>query len=658
MARKIKGPKVDRRAFLTGVALAGAAGAAAGVGKAVAATVEKAPPPRRPSALRPSAQVAANETATPAAMPAQAGKPGSDYMVDVIKSLDIEYLTSNPASSFRGIHESLINYGKNTKPKFITVNHEEIGVAMAHGYFKATGKPLVTLCHGTVGLQHASMAIYNAWCDRVPIIVMGGNDSDATRRPPGVPTIHSAQDINAIVRDYTKWDDSPVSLPHFAESFVRAYKLAMTPPYEPVMLTLDAELQEEPARERDREEFRIPAYRPTRPPQGEAAAVREAAQMLVAAERPVIVVDRLARTPNGVKLLIELAETLNAPVVDQRGRMNMPNSHYLNQSGRRGGLIAQADVVLGLELTDFWNTVNKFINNEEGLREPAIKPGTKLISIGAGDYYLKSNYQDFERFQPVDLSIAGDGEATLPTLIESIKSALTGDRRAVVERRAEPMKKAWAESRQRSLQAAAIAWDATPISTARLTMELWAQVKTLPDWSFIGGDFGLSGWPSRLWGIEKHHHHMGGPGGYGLGYNLPAAVGVALGSKGLGRVTINIQSDGDMMYAPGSLWTAAREKLPLLNVMHNNRGYHQEVMHVQRMSNRRDRVAECGADLGPLGTRLENPNIDFAKLAQAMGVWATGPIENPADLGPALKKALDVVKNGEPALVDVVTQPR
>src|SRR5262249_44962100 len=145
-----------------------------------------------------------------------------------------------------GLHESLINYGKNKSPEFLTVSHEEIGVAMAHGYFKATGKPLMTLCHGTVGLQHATMAIYNAWCDRVPIIIVGGNDLDAAQPPPGGPPYQAAQDINAMVGDFIKWDDTPVSLSHFAESFVRAYKLAMTPPYEPVAISLDAELQEEP----------------------------------------------------------------------------------------------------------------------------------------------------------------------------------------------------------------------------------------------------------------------------------------------------------------------------------------------------------------------------------------------------------------------------
>ena len=167
--------------------------------------------------------------------------PGSDFMVDVIKSLDIDYLPCNPAQSFRGLHESLINYGRNKKPEFLTCTHEEASVAMAHGYFKIAGKPLLVLCHGTVGLQHAAMAIYNAWCDRVPVIVMGGTDLDASKRPPGVPTFHSAQDINALVRDFTKWDDQPISLPHFAQSFVRAYKLAMTPPHEPVMIALDTE---------------------------------------------------------------------------------------------------------------------------------------------------------------------------------------------------------------------------------------------------------------------------------------------------------------------------------------------------------------------------------------------------------------------------------
>jgi thiamine pyrophosphate-dependent acetolactate synthase large subunit-like protein len=190
-----------------------------------------------------------------------------------------------------------------------------------------------------------------------------------------------------------------------------------------------------------------------------------------------------------------------------------------------------------------------------------------------------------------------------------------------------------------------------------MAMEVYAQIKDL-DWSSVGGDRQLSSWVSRLWPMEKHYHHIGGPGGYGIGYGAPAAVGAALANRDAGRFSVNFQPDGDMMYSPGVLWTAAHHRIPLLTVMHNNRGYHQEVMHVQRVANRRNRVAYTGKDLGPIGTRIENPVIDFGKLASSLGMWSAGPITEPNDLAPALKKAVQVVKAGEPALVDVVTQPR
>jgi thiamine pyrophosphate-dependent acetolactate synthase large subunit-like protein len=488
---------------------------------------------------------------------------------------------------------------------------------------------------------------------------MGGTDLDAAKRPPGVPTFHSAQDINALVREFTKWDDQPVSLPHFAQSFVRAYKLAMTPPHEPVMLALDCGLQEEAVH--DRAKLTIPRYVPTAPPQGDGNAVREAARLLVNAERPVIVADKCARTADGVKHLVELAEALQAPVVDQKGRMNFPNTHYLYQTARGRALIGQADVIIGLELSDYWGTVNGYIDNGEndgaGLQESHIKPNAKLISVSSMLLNTKSNYQDFQRFQTIDVEMAGDAQATLPALIEAVKQALPASRKAAIEARGEALKKAFAETRERTRRAASYAWDASPISTARMSMEVYAQIKDL-DWSSVGGDRQFSSWPTRLWPMDKHHHHIGGPGGYGIGYNAPAAVGAALANRDAGRFSVNFQPDGDLMFGPGVLWTAARHKIPMLSVMHNNRGYHQEVMHVQRMSNRRNRVAFLGKDLGPLGTRLENPVIDYAKLANSLGLYSAGPITDPKDLAPALKKAVEVVKAGEPALVDVVTQPR
>ena len=640
--------KPGRRRFLTGAVAAGAlAPTLAGA---------QAARERKPSAVPPNGKAAAAESEVPPALAESRiqGIPGSDFMVDVIKSVAIKYLPANCASSYRALHESLIDYGGNRMPEFLTCMHEESAVGMAHGYFKIAGKPLLTLVHGTVGLQHASMAVYNAYCDHVPVIIIGGNDLDAAHRPPGVPTIHSAQDINALVRDFTKWDDTPVSLQHFAQSFVRAYKIAMTPPYGPVMISLDAGLQQEPIH--THEKLYIPRYVPTAPAQGDSGAVKEAARLLAAADRPVIVADRAARTPNGMKLLVELAELLQAQVVDQYGRLNFPRTHYFAAAP---AAVGGADMVLGLELTDFWGTVNSFTDNGEhgiGVNHPRIKAGTKLVSISSAEVPSRANYQNFQRFQPVDVSIAGDAEATLPALIEAVRSAIPDSRKSAIAKRGEAAKRAHADARARTKQAAALAWNASPISTARLSMELYNAVKDL-DWSLVACD-NISNWPQRLWPMTEHHHFIGRSGGYGVGYSAPASVGAALANRDLGRFSVSIQSDGDLMYAPGVLWTAARHGIPLLSVMHNNRGYHQELMHVQRMANFRNRVVNVGKDLGPVGTSIQNPDIEYHKLAESMGWWAKGPIKDPAELGPALREAVAVVRSGRPALLNTWTQPR
>lgn len=644
----------DRRLFLKGAALAGVAPALSA--SLNTAEAQAAAPRPLPAALPPTARTIAAEAGDPGELNRIGGKAGSDFMVDVIKTLDIKYSPCNCASSFRALHESMINYGRNEAPEYLTVMHEESGVGMAHGYFKVTGKPLMTMVHGTVGLQHAAMGIYNAYCDRVPVIIIGGNDMDAAARPPGVPTFHSAQDINAMVRDYTKWDDTPASLQHFAQSMVRGYRIAMTPPYGPVAISLDAGLQQEPIGPHSSGLYIPKLVMPT-PPAGEMNAVREAARMLVAAENPVIVVDRVARTPNGIRALVELAELLQAPVVDQGGRMNFPNTHYLR---RPPGVIAQSDLVLGMELSDFWGTVNSYTDNGEhgiGVNATRIKPNTRLISISSVDTITKSNYQDMQRFQSVDLSMPADAEATLPALIEAVKSALTGDRRNAIAGRTERMRKGHADILARERLAAAVAWDASPISTARLSMEIYGAVKDL-DWSLVASEGNVSNWPNRLWKMEKHHHWLGRSGGYGVGYGAPASVGAAMANRDLGRFSVAIQSDGDLMFAPGVLWTAAKYKIPLLSVMHNNRAYHQEVMHLQRMASFRDRSSNYANDAGPVGTTIENPDIEYHKLAESMGWWAKGPIKDPAQLGPALKEAIAVVKSGQPALLNVWTQPR
>jgi thiamine pyrophosphate-dependent acetolactate synthase large subunit-like protein len=304
--------------------------------------------------------------------------------------------------------------------------------------------------------------------------------------------------------------------------------------------------------------------------------------------------------------------------------------------------------------------VNSYVDNGEygiGHNESKLKPGTKLISINSVELITKANYQDFQRFQPVDIAMAADAEATLPALIEAVKAAIPNDRKAAIEKRGEAAKKAREEARARSRQAAAIAWDASPISTARLVMETWNAIKN-EDWSLVAQSGNVSGWPQRLWPMEKYHHWIGGSGGYGVGYGAPASVGAALANRDLGRFSVSIQSDGDLMFAPGVLWTAAKHNIPMLAVMHNNRGYHQELMHVQRMSSFRNRVASLGNDLGPIGTSIMNPDVEYHKLAESMGWWAKGPIKDPEQLGPAIMEAVAAVKSGQPALVNVWTQPR
>ena len=628
--------------------------------RAAAVSAAIATPSVEAVAQSPAAAPAASAAEPPAAESEvlTGGRAGSDFMVDTIKALGFDYVCANPGSSFRGLHESIINYGGNEKPELITCMHEESAVAIAHGYFKIEGRPLAVVAHGTVGLQHASMALYNAWCDRVPVYLLLGNTLDASMRVPGVEWVHSVQDAAAMVRDYTKWDDTPISLPHFGESAVRAYKIAMTPPYGPVVIVADSELQERPIESHGA--LRVPQITLAAPPQADSSAVAELAKLLVAAENPLFIADRLARTPAGLARLVELAELLQAGVISTQpnslppiaaGRLNFPNRHPLNQTLRSVAAIGEADVIVGLEIANFFGATNVFRDQLERSSRSATKAGAKLVTITAGDLVGKANYQDFQRYTEVHMALAGDGEATLPSLIEAIKRLITPDRRRAFDARGARLADASRATFDRARNDAAYAWDASPISTARFAAELWQQIRR-DDWSLVNGN--LSGWPLRLWTFEKYHQYTGVSGGSGIGYGAPASIGAALANRKYGRLSVNIQNDGDLMYAPGVLWTAAHHKIPLLTVVHNNRAYHEEMMHLQRMGNRRNR----GVDRAHIGNEIDHPAIDYAKMAQSLGWYAEGPITNPNDLGPSLARAIAAVKRGEPALVDVITQPR
>ena len=625
-----------RRDFLKGVATASAAGVA---------MVQQA------QAAAPAVNAAAAKLSDADAKAEASGRliprPGSDFMVDVIKSLNLEYVAANPGSSFRSLHESLVNYGGNKRPELITCLHEESSVAIAHGYAKASGKPMAVMAHGSVGFQHAAMAVYNAWCDRVPVIMFGGNGIDADKRRPGTEWSHSVQDPALMLRDYLKWDDAPGSLQHFAESTVRAYRVATTGQMGPVVIMADIDLQEDAIHGKPPS---IPKLRPALPLQGDTGALQEAAKLLLNAKNPVILADRATRNQEGVKALVKLAESLQAPVVDLGARMNFPSMHHLCLSDQKRALVREADVILMLEVYDPWGQVNSLSDPFKTVR-PEAKLDVKIITIGMNDVSIRSNYQDFQRFLSVEMAIPGEAQASMPILTDYILKNATAAQKTSFEARREPMKKRWDQQLKSAKEGAALGWDASPISTARLAMETYEVIKNEP-WCLAVSD--RISWARKLWPTTDYHQMLGGSGGQGVGYGLPASVGAALANKALGRITVNFQPDGDLLYAPGALWTAAHHKIPLLMVMHNNGGYYQEVMHLQRMASLHNRRT----DQAWIGNSLRNPDIDYAKIAQGHGVWAEGPIKDPAQLKGALQRALAEVKKGRPALLDVVCQAR
>ena len=432
------------------------------------------------------------------------------------------------------------------------------------------------------------------------------------------------------MRDFTKWDDNPASLTHFAESAVRAYKIAMTPPMGPVAIVVDEKMQEEHAPA----DARIPTLNVPTPPAADSGAIAEVAKLLVAAENPVILASRAARTPAGLQLMVELAEALQAGVVDSRRRLNFPTRHPLN-----GGSPAKPTSCSRSKPAT--SRTSRAKRASATRRSSASRP-THL--------FQRSNYQDFQRYAEVDMSIAADAEASLPALIEEIRRLTTDARREAFRQRGVRV----AEANRRTFEQARVdashGWDASPVSTARLSMELWAQLKN-EDWSYVTG---WVNWPLRLWDFTKHHQYIGRAGAEGVGYYAPASVGAALANKKHGRISVSIQPDGDLMVAPGALWTAAKYQVPILIVMQNNRAYHQEVMWFQRAALKRNRSLELTQE----GFGLGNPNIDFAKMAESMGVGSSGPISDPKELAAAIRRGIGVVKRGEPYLIDVVTQPR
>jgi thiamine pyrophosphate-dependent acetolactate synthase large subunit-like protein len=639
---------LNRRGFLKGAA-AGAAGASALV-SGVEKTRAQAPAGGSGASLPPpeARQLArdAGNVRPPAGPERAVKRPGSDLMVQVLRDLGIEYVAANPGSSFEGLQESIVNYGNppNRMPEFITALHEETAVDMANGYGKAEGKPMCAMLHGTIGLQHAAMAIYQAFYSGTPMLLIAGRDD-------GFIQAHTANDMAGFVRSITKWDAQPKSLEDTLTALQEAYRQAITPPTAPTLVVIDMEFQKEEAGN-----LPVPPYRPPVIAGVDPTTAREIAQALLAAENPRIAVGKL-RTPQGVENAVALAELVGASTstTATQGPMSFPQHHPLCGPGAN----TQYDYVLGLETP----AANLSL---QGPTIASLMPARDTGGIGWGGLRAKAPAEKGGAGKGAKGGrgggapgrvIAVDAEASLPAILAEVSRLMTPDQRRRIEERkakhAEANHTARIAALERAVEAKRIGWNATPISTARIYGELWPLIMN-EDWCLSSPSNFSGAHHVQLWSHNKPYSYLGGQGAGGMGYGAGASGGAALAARARGRIVVNIQTDGDLNYAPGVLWTAAHHKLPLLTVMHNNRAWHQELMFLQYMAGVRGR----GTDRAHIGTTLRDPFINYAKMAEAYGMASEGPIENPAKLQAALKRGLASVKRGEPYLIDVITQPR
>jgi acetolactate synthase I/II/III large subunit len=578
---------------------------------------------------------------------------GSDVVVDLMKAFDIEYAAFNPGATFRGIHDSIVNYGGNYKPEVIFCCHEEISVALAHGYAKAKGKPMIAIVHNMVGLQHASMAIFNAWIDRVPIMVLGGTGPMNTkRRRPRIDWIHTALVQGNQVRDYVKWDDQPYTLADVPDSFIRGYRIATTEPMAPVYINYDADIQEDSITS----PIDIPdvsRYAPPASMQANPEALRRAAQLLVSARCPLIIADTLGRNPKTVPALIELAELLAIPVVDKGARLNFPSTHPLDATDGAKELLQKADVILALDVADLYGSLTT-VSKQTRACEYVTSPAVKIINISMNDMLVRAWAGDYQALQATDIPMSADTAVAVPELIRLCREVVAADgkKKGAIEARQKELGEKHKGRRAKWLADAQAKASLQDISTAFLAYDLGEAIKK-EDWVLVNGT--SNGWARRLWDLTKPNQYLGASGGAGVGYGASAAIGAALALKGTGKLAVDIQSDGDLLMTSSALWTAAKHRIPLLMVLHNNQSFYNSEEHGIEVAKYRSRPVENAG----IGTHVDDPEVDYAKMAQSFGVHAEGPIRRTADLRPALERALRFVKEKNlPAFVDVVSEPR
>jgi thiamine pyrophosphate-dependent acetolactate synthase large subunit-like protein len=586
----------------------------------------------RPATARPTAKpgtadasIAALERPTPAGLNAPGF--GSDVVADTLRALDIPFIALTPGASYRGLHDSIVNYLGNTTPQMLLCVHEESAVAIAHGYAKVTGKALVAAVHSNVGLQHATMAMFNAWCDRMPMVVLGATGPvDAMKRRPWIDWIHTSRDQGALVRGYTKWDDQPATAGAAREALLRGTWIANTAPQGPVYINLDAEMQEAKLAEQ------LPPIDASRymPPVTTAAPadlVQQAAAMLKSAKQVVILAGRASRSEEAWNSRVALAEALNARVVtDLKIGASFPTDHPLYVGASHGltadsiEAVSGADAIVSLDWVDLAGA----------LKIAGASPSTKIIQVSL-DFRIHNGWSmDHQALPPVDLFLSADPDLVVPELVRAIGAS--------------------AKPRVAPRPRAPVA-DQEP---AGFTNEHIARAlrKVLGERPTTLTHLPLS-WEDRWWTFRHPLDFLGSDGGGGIGGGPGISVGAALALKNSGRLPVAICGDGDYLMGVTALWTAVHYKIPLLFVIANNRSFYNDELHQERMARMRHRPVENKW----IGQRMADPEIDLAAMGRAQGAVGFGPITKQADLGPALEQAIAAVDAGGVAVVDVRVEP-
>lgn len=575
---------------------------------------------------------------------------GSDLMVEVLRELGIKYIALNPGASYRGLHDSMVNFEAGKGPEIIMCTHEEIAVALANGYARVTGDIMATGLHNVVGLQHASMAIFNAWCDRTPILNLGGGGPQNATHRRSTDWVHTALVQGNAVRDYVKYDDQPNSVDAIPESFLRAYRIAMTEPRGPVYICLDTDVQEE----KISKPMVVPHAQLFRPPSGPTAnpeSLRQASRLLAEAQWPVIVAGELGRNPKALPPLLDIAEELGAAVIDSDGRYAFPSTHPLNLTNAREDALRDADVVLALDVPSLGVPLGPSVR-ERGNFAPVISPSCKVVHMTLLDLERQSWVSDAMWLLPVHVPIAADTAVALPQLLEQLRERIQNNAESARQVRARRAKveTIYNQARKKSQEWIEKTWDEKPISQARFFGEINKRMQGKA-WALVSAH-------GRRWRevieVTEPAHGIGGGRGGGVGYGLPSSIGAALGHKESGRLCVSIIGDGDFLMTSNALWTAAKYQIPLLVLVMNNRSYYNDEEHQERMAKWRHRPVENKG----IGIRIEDPAPDLAAISRALSVDAFGPITEPDQLGSTLDKAIAIVEGGKPTVVDIITQPR